>query len=216
MRTTRLGREVRSGQQREGPRSLSDWARTHASGVLEPVAQALDRLGIHPNTITLAGLMLQIGVGILYYHGFIRRGGLLLLIFAPLDALDGAVARAGGKQSTFGAFFDSTLDRFSDAALILGLTSYYLQRGMDLQVNVLLIALVFTLLVSYTRARAEALGIACKVGLLTRMERIALIGVLTAVGVPNALVWALSLLSVITVGQRIGHVYLYARGKENQ
>lgn len=216
MRSRRVSRDARESQQREESVSLSDWARAHTSSLLEPAARTLAQLGIQPNTITLTGLVLQIGVGLLYYYGFIRRGGFLLLAIAPMDALDGAVARVSSKQNPFGAFFDSTIDRLSDAALILGLIGYYLQRGMDLQVGILLIALVSTLLVSYSRARAEALGIPCKVGLLTRMERITLIGVMTAIGLPQVLVWALSLLSVLTVGQRIGHVYLYTQGQEQK
>lgn len=216
MRSTRVSRDARESQQREESVSLSDWVRAHTSSLLEPAARTLAQLGIQPNTITLTGLVLQIGVGLLYYYGFIRRGGFWLLAIAPMDALDGAVARVSNKQNPFGAFFDSTIDRLSDAALILGLIGYYLQRGMDLQVGILLIALVSTLLVSYSRARAEALGIPCKVGLLTRMERITLIGVMTAIGLPQVLVWALSLLSVLTVGQRIGHVYLYTQGQEQK
>jgi CDP-diacylglycerol--glycerol-3-phosphate 3-phosphatidyltransferase len=131
----------------------------------------------------------------------------LLLVVAPTDALDGAVAGAVGKDSAFGAFLDSTLDRLSDAFLILGLTWHYLRHAARLEVAVLLVALVAALMVSYTRARAESLGLSCKVGLLTRMERILLIAVLSALRLTSVLVWALAILSVFTFFQRVAHVH---------
>ena len=137
-----------------------------------------------------------------------------MLVVAPIDALDGALARALGKQSRFGAFLDSTLDRMADAVLILGLTAYYLQQGASLAVTLLLISLVAAMLVSYVRARAEALGFSCKVGLLTRMERILLIGVLSGLGLPLVMIWALTVLSVFTVFQRIVHIYTLSRLEE--
>lgn len=179
-----------------------------------PIARVMGRLGIHPNTITVLGLLLQVGVGVVFGLGYITLGGWLLLIVAPVDALDGALARALGKQSRFGAFLDSTLDRFSDAALILGLTVHYIYQGAHLEVALLLISLVAAIMVSYTRARAEALGFPCKVGLLTRLERILLIAALSAVGLPNVMMWALAVLSVFTVVQRILYVYAVSRREE--
>jgi CDP-diacylglycerol--glycerol-3-phosphate 3-phosphatidyltransferase len=130
-----------------------------------------------------------------------------LLIVAPVDAFDGALARALGKQSRFGAFLDSTLDRISDAALILGLLTHYMGQGAQLEIALLLISLVAAMTVSYIRARAEALGFCCKVGVLTRLERIVLIGVLSAIGLHSLMIWALAVLSAFTVVQRILHVY---------
>jgi CDP-diacylglycerol--glycerol-3-phosphate 3-phosphatidyltransferase len=175
---------------------------------LNPAAHLLGRLGIHPNTLTLVGFLLQVGVGALFALGRVRWGGGLLLVIAPMDALDGAVARAAGKQSAFGAFLDSTLDRLSDAVLILGLAAHHLRQGAWLEMGLLLVALVAALMVSYTRARAECLGLSCKVGLLTRMERIFLIAVLSALGLTALLAWALAVLSVFTFIQRLAHVYV--------
>jgi CDP-diacylglycerol--glycerol-3-phosphate 3-phosphatidyltransferase len=186
--------------------TLTDWARTRAGVVLTPAARFLGRLGIHPNTLTVVGFLLQIGVGALFALGWVRQGGWLLLVVAPVDALDGAVARAVGKESAFGAFLDSTLDRLSDAALILGLVGHYLRRGAQLEVGLLLVGLVASLMVSYTRARAESLGLPCRVGLLTRMERILLIAVLSALGLTSVLAWVLALLSVFTFLQRVAYV----------
>jgi CDP-diacylglycerol---glycerol-3-phosphate 3-phosphatidyltransferase len=191
--------------------TLTDWARAKGAIILRPLADFLARLGVHPNTITLFGMLLQVGVGVVFGLGYLTLGGWLLLVVSPVDALDGLLARTLGKQSRFGAFLDSTFDRISDAALILGLTAHYMQRGNFLNVALLLVALVASLMVSYVRARAEALGFACKGGLLTRMERILLIGVLSAFGLPAVLPWALpgalAVLSVLTMIQRIVSIY---------
>lgn len=193
--------------QRERANSLSDWARVRASIILNPIAHILAQLGVHPNTVTILGLLLQIGVGALFCLGRLRGGGLLLLIVAPMDALDGALARAVGREGQFGAFLDSTLDRLADAALILGLTGHYLHQGVSIEVGLLLVGLVAAMMVSYTRARAEGLGVSCRVGVLTRMERVGLIGVLSALGLRTPLVWTLVGLSVFTFFQRVAHVY---------
>jgi len=212
----RVKRERRVKQKRQRGRwdTFTDWARTQAGVLLNPVARVAGRLGIHPNTVTLVGFLLQAGVGVVFSLGYLVLGGWLLLIVAPVDALDGALARALGLQSRFGSFLDSTLDRFSDAALILGITVHYMYQGAHLEVILLLIALVATQMVSYTRARAEAEGFPCKVGLLTRLERIVLIGALSAVGLPTVMIWALALLSVFTVVQRILYVYAVSRRED--
>jgi CDP-diacylglycerol--glycerol-3-phosphate 3-phosphatidyltransferase len=187
--------------------TLTDWVRARAGVLLDPVASLLGRTGVHPNTLTLVGFLLQVGVAALFALGRLRWGGVLLLLIAPLDALDGAVARAVGKESAFGAFLDSTVDRLSDAVLILGLAVHSLGQGRQLQAGLYLVALVAALMVSYSRARAESLGLSCKVGLLTRMERILLIALLSAVGLPSVLAWALAILSLFTFLQRVAHVY---------
>jgi CDP-diacylglycerol--glycerol-3-phosphate 3-phosphatidyltransferase len=189
------------------PETLTDWLRARFSGVIDPVARRLGGIGISPDAISILGFLLQIGVGTLFWLGRIRLGGMILFFGAPLDALDGAVARANGKDGQFGAFLDSTLDRLADAVLILGLTAHRIRAGAHLDVALLLAALVASFMVSYTRARAESLGVSCKVGLLTRLERILLIAALAAVGLTTALAWALAVLSTVTVVQRIVHVH---------
>jgi CDP-diacylglycerol--glycerol-3-phosphate 3-phosphatidyltransferase len=169
---------------------------------------------LHPNTVTIVGSLLQAGVGVVFGLGRVRLGGWLLLAVAPIDALDGALARASGRKSRFGAFLDSTLDRVSDAALILGLTAHYLRLQAHVPAALLLVSLVSSLLVSYVRARAEALGFDCKVGLLTRVERLLLIAILSALGLADYMVWALAALSVLTVVQRIVYVYRSSRRED--
>lgn len=204
------GEEARSGRWD----SLTDWARAQAGILMNPIARFLGRVGIHANTVTIFGLLLQVMVGVILGLGYIRLGGWLLLFVGPFDALDGAVARILGQRSRFGAFLDSTLDRLSDAALILGLTWHYLRQGTLLEVGLLLVSLVASMMVSYIRARAETLGFTCKVGLLTRMERVLLIGVLSALGLPGVLVYALSGLSLFTMVQRFAYVHACARQME--
>ena len=194
--------------------TLTDWARARAGVVLDPLAHLLGRLGVRPNTVTVTGFILQVGVGALFLLGRLRFGGVLLFVAAPLDALDGAVARATDSTGLFGAFLDSTLDRLSDVALILGLAGYQLQQGALLEAALLLVALISALMVSYARARAESLGAHCKVGLMTRLERVLLIALLSTLNLTTVLAWALALLSVVTFLQRVVHVYLVCSRRE--
>lgn len=187
--------------------TLTEWVRARAEVAIGPVARLLGRWGVHPNSLTIVGCLLQVGVSAFFALGRIRWGGALLLVFAPLDALDGAVSRATGKVSVFGAFLDSTLDRLADAALILGLAWHTARQGAQLEAALLLAGLVAALMVSYTRARAESLGISCKVGIVTRMERILLIGILSALGLVPVLAWALVALSLLTLFQRVARVH---------
>lgn len=208
----RVERKQRAKQKRQRKRwdSFTDWARERAKVILDPIVRILGQLGIHPNTVTIIGFLLQVGVGALFSLGYITLGGWSLMIVGPIDALDGMLARAIGQKSLFGAFLDSTLDRLSDAALILGLTAHYLSQGAYLEAALLLASLVATSVVSYVRARAEALGFPCKVGVLTRLERILLISVLSAIGLPTLMIWALAVLSIFTMIQRILYVYAFS------
>ena len=197
-------------------------------GLTRPLVRALIRSGMHPNTITTFGTLIVIGSGIAFGLGAIRLGGGLLLLSGVFDILDGQVARQGGKITAFGAFYDSTLDRVGEGAVFAGLIFYFLAGPLpgDLKLGAVgagLLALVSSLLVSYTRARAEALGVECKVGIAARAERILLLGVPAVLfGAGPALVrpgvllfWivaALAIVSAITVVQRVVHVARVARG----
>ena len=194
--------------------------------LIGPLARALIRGGVHPNTITTVGTLVVVGSGVAFGTGSIRLAGLLLLISGTLDLLDGQVARQGGKITTFGAFYDSTLDRIGEAAVFAGLIFYFLTGPLpsDMKPRALaagLVALVASLLVSYTRARAEALGIENKVGIASRAERILLLGLPALAfgagpGRPGVLLFwivaVLALVSAITVIQRVVHVARVARG----
>ncbi len=194
--------------------------------LLGPLARLLITSGVHPNTITTVGTLVVVGSGVAFGTGAVRLGGALLLISGILDLLDGQVARLGGKITAFGAFYDSTLDRVGEAAVFAGLIFYFSNGPLpaDMKPRALaagLVALVASLLVSYTRARAEALGVENKVGIAPRAERILLLGVPAVVlgagpgrsGV--VLFWIVAVLafvSAITVIQRVVHVARVARG----
>src|SRR6266536_2301107 len=146
-----------------------------------PLARAFIRWGIHPNIITTVGTLLVIGAGVAFGLGRIQLGGGLLLFSGLFDILDGQVAREGGTATTFGAFYDSTLDRVGESAVCAGRALYVRQGGVpearrELAVALAIVALVASLLVSYTRARAEGLGLECTVGIAARAERILLLG----------------------------------------
>jgi len=183
-----------------------------------PVTEWLIRAGIRPNTITTIGALVVIASAVAFGIGSIRAGAGLLLLSGILDTLDGDVARATGQTTKFGAFYDSTLDRVGDGATFIGIAAFLLTapgiRYPVLGAVVCMIAVLASLLVSYARARAEGLGLDCKVGLVQRAERIILIGVpMLFVGagpgglVLEVIVGLLALGSVITVVQRFMYVY---------
>jgi CDP-diacylglycerol--glycerol-3-phosphate 3-phosphatidyltransferase len=193
-----------------------------------PLARALIAAGLHPNTISTLGTVIVVGSGVAFSRGSVRLGGLLLLCSGLFDILDGQVARLGAKTTTFGAFYDSTLDRVGEGAVFTGLTLYFLTGSLpaDLKpraVAACLVALIASLLVSYTRARAEALGVENRVGIAARAERVLLLG-LPALGFGAGpgpghqgvllfwIVTVLAIVSTITVIQRVVHVARVARG----
>ncbi len=198
-------------------KTLQDWLKNGILRLMHPVAALLVRHGVHPNSITVAGTMFMVAGGVLYGTGHIRTGGWLLAITALTDVLDGTVARLSNSSSTFGAFLDSTLDRVADGAVVSGLAIFYalspVHRSVPMVV-VCLIGLIASFLTSYTRARAEALGLDARVGLLQRPERVVLLSV------PQALFglalngWVLAIIinvltvtACITVIQRVMYVY---------
>ncbi len=205
---------VEKTQSRKSPRvyeSLAEWAREAAQVFTIPIARVLARWKIHPNTLTLLGCLLTIGVGGVIASGRLTLGGWLLAVVAPIDALDGALARVTGRGSRFGAFLDSTLDRVSEAVLLLCLAAHYLWRGATMEVLLAFLALIGSTLVSYTRARAEANGYSCKVGFFTRLERTVVLAAGLILGIPTIALWVLAIGSNLTALWRILHVYFQAR-----
>jgi CDP-diacylglycerol--glycerol-3-phosphate 3-phosphatidyltransferase len=196
---------------------LPDWVKNGYLRLIDPVANWLVRRGVHPNTITIFGTACTVTGGIIYGTGHIRTGGVFLAVTALFDVLDGTVARRSGKSSTFGAFLDSTLDRLADGFLLGGLAVFYATSHPHGSVPLMITALlgmIGAFMTSYTRARAESLGIEAKVGLLQRPERIVLLSA------PQALFglvfggWVLAIITVvltvtawITVIQRVAFVY---------
>lgn len=145
-----------------------------------PLVRWLIRTGIRPNVLTTIGFGINLTAGLSFHLGHVRTGGFLVLMGGIFDLLDGRVAREGGFISKSGAFYDSTLDRFSEVAVFIGLVSLYHTTRADPEgfgmVYVIMLAMVGSLMVSYTRARAEGLGLECRGGIMERTERILLLG----------------------------------------
>ncbi len=189
------------------PITLTDWLRAKTTWITTPLAKQLASWGLRPNTVTLLGGVLVLGTATVLALGYTAWGGLLLLITTSLDALDGRLATVTGTRTRFGAFLDSTVDRMADGALLFGLLIHLLSLNADLEVALAFLALLGCVLVSYTRARAEGVGYTCKVGLLTRVPRILLLGVGLIAGLIRPTLILLTVLSWFTVVQRIVHVY---------
>ena len=176
------------------------------------VQKTLARTPLTPAALTLTGTALMCGVAGLVAWGAFFHAGVLLVIAGAFDMLDGALARARQQTSPFGAFLDSSLDRYSDALLLLGFLLYY-QRTAPQSVEVILafVAAIGAFATSYLRARAESLGYECKVGLLERPERITLIAAGLLTGFVGPMLWALAILTHLTALQRFIHVWRHAR-----
>jgi len=181
---------------------------------VDPVAHALVKMKVSPDAVTWIGALGTVVISAVFLaQGRFLLGGILITLLSLSDLLDGTMARLTETQSSWGAFLDSTLDRVSDAAVISAVIYFYAQANTTSgnAITAGLIALVMGQLTSYARARAEALGIDCKVGIAERAERsiILLTGiVVTGLGLnilPTCL-WLLAIVSSITVGQRIFHV----------
>ncbi len=165
-------------------------------------------LGIHPNVLTLIGVLVNIGAGFALAHDCFTLGGVIMIVANIFDFIDGKVAHITGTQSAFGAFWDSTLDRFSDLALFTGLIWLYSTLGRHDYVLVTTLTLIFATMTSYARARAESLVPKCKVGFMERPERIVLFMIGAFTDRMGAVLWVILVLSVVTVANRIYYTYL--------
>lgn len=200
---------------------ISASVRERFLAILRPLPAALIRRRVDPNAVTTAGFLVTTSAGLAFFLGHVRIGGALILLGGIFDILDGQVARGTGRVSVFGSFFDSTLDRMSEIVVFLGIFSLYGGGHPDFpypwMVYPVALAMAGSLMISYTRARAEALGLDCKVGLMQRPERVVLTGVSALVfgGAWNGLVltWVLLTMAVLTnftAFQRIVWVYRHA------
>ncbi len=186
---------------------MEAWARKNTRFIIDPIVGLIARLGVSPNALTVAGFAINVVAGVLIGLGHLLAGGLVMTLLAmPLDALDGSLARATHQQTRFGAFLDSVLDRFAEAALLAGLAAWFTQQGDALSVVVTFVALVGSFMVSYTRARAEGLGVECKVGVFSRLGRVILLAAGLILNQPVVMIWLLAVLSTATAIQRILHV----------
>ncbi len=190
------------------------WVRRQA----EALMSAIGRIPITPNQVTVIGVALTFVAAVLVALGYLRWAGVVLIVAGTFDILDGALARSSGRSYPYGAFLDSTLDRYSEGAIYIGLAAYFASTPGPLQRWLLLAtvaALAGSFLVSYVRARAQSLGFTCESGIFARPERV----VVTVVGLIFGGVWLygvvflLAILTNLTALQRIREVWLQGRAQ---
>jgi CDP-diacylglycerol--glycerol-3-phosphate 3-phosphatidyltransferase len=204
----------------------TDYLKKGALRTIEPAISLLARHNVSPNAITTVGTLLTIAAGVVYATGHIMTAGWIMACTAFFDVVDGEVARRTGRSTVFGAFYDSTLDRVADGALMAGLTVFYATNPIHHNIYMMVICLVGiigTFLVSYTRARAESLGIDAKVGVMQRPERIvllsapqALFGLFWNGWVLIGIVVLLSVTAWITAVQRIAFVHRFTQHADSK
>jgi len=196
---------------------LSEIRKTVAYRFTEPVARLLARTAIPPSAITWLGFLLAVGAAAFIITGHLFAAGWVVLIAGFFDMLDGALARHTDRATRFGAILDSTLDRLSEAVVLLGILVLYTREQLVAQSLLVGVALLGSLLVSYIRARAEAIGLKCQVGLFTRPERVIILALgLLLNQITYVLVAALAIIAVfsfITAGQRLLYVWQQTRVK---
>ncbi|MGH2599013.1 MAG: CDP-alcohol phosphatidyltransferase family protein [Dehalococcoidia bacterium] len=184
--------------------------------IAEPIARTVARTGITPNVVTVLGLIGNLIAAWLAAEGYWLVAGLVMLVGSGLDLLDGALARATGRATRFGAIFDAVLDRYSEVAVLFGLLVYFERRDDLLQVGLIYVAAAGSVLVSLVRARAEVDGMRLREGLFTRAERVVLTALALIVGtwwspaVPIAL-WVLAALTSLTALQRVYYTWKLGR-----
>jgi len=183
--------------------------------IVNPIGNLLESVHVHPHVVTVAGLLLSVISGIFFWQGYFLLGGVALIFSGVCDVLDGRLARNTARMSSFGAILDSTIDRYSEIAVFLGLAIYFKSVYIN---SLIILAIAGSLLTSYARARAEGLGIECKIGLMQRPERITFLATGAIIGVifdgifnTDKMLMKIALLGIavlanITVVQRVMHV----------
>jgi CDP-diacylglycerol---glycerol-3-phosphate 3-phosphatidyltransferase len=175
---------------------------------LRAIIRACVALGIHPNTLTLIGVLINVAAAVALGQDEFVPAGVIMIVANIFDFIDGKVAHRLQLQSRFGAFWDSTLDRFSDLALLVGLIYLYSSLGRSDYVLIAALTLTFSIMTSYARARAESLVEKCKVGFMERPERIVLFMIGAFTDRMAAVLWVILILSIFTVADRIYYTYL--------
>ena len=191
--------------------------------IIDPLTDWLTRRRVHPNLLTTVGFLVTMSSALAFHQHHVRTAGLLILLGGFFDILDGRVARLTQLGSKFGAFYDSTLDRISELTVFIGILSLYNDYRLELgdvgMIYLIMLAMAGSLMISYTRARAEALGLDCRVGLMPRAERVVLIGCASLFFgeswdglILKVVIALLAVLTNLTAVQRIVWVYKHARG----
>ena len=179
--------------------------------LLQPLARRLTAMRVRPDTLTHAGWTLAVVSAVIFGLGRVQIAGAVMLLAGLFDALDGAVARESNRMSDFGAFLDSTMDRLSESAIFVGILFFYASTGHPYGALISGIAMTFSLLTSYSRARAEGLGLRCEVGLLERAGRVLILSLCAIAGFLTVGVSLVAAGALVTTAQRIIHVHRATR-----
>jgi CDP-diacylglycerol--glycerol-3-phosphate 3-phosphatidyltransferase len=174
--------------------------------LIRPLARVLLAIRVRPDALTVVGWVLSLGAATLFALGYTKTAGAVMLFAGLFDALDGAVARESNRMSSFGAFLDSTLDRLSESAIFVGIVFLYASSARPYEALLAGVAMTFSLMTSYTRARAEGLGFECEVGLLERAGRVVILSLFSLTGFLIAGVGLVVVGALVTTAQRILHV----------
>ena len=174
--------------------------------LIRPLARVLSAIRVRPDALTVAGWVLSVCAATLFALGYTKTAGAVMLFAGLFDALDGAVARESNLMSSFGAFLDSTLDRLSESAIFVGILFFYASSSRPYEALLAGVAMTFSLMTSYTRARAEGLGFECEVGLLERAGRVVILSLFSLTGFLIAGVGLVAVGALVTTAQRIFHV----------
>jgi CDP-diacylglycerol--glycerol-3-phosphate 3-phosphatidyltransferase len=201
------------------PITLTDRLRRVVAGVLDPIVTFLAKIGVSPDMLTILGMLLHFLFAWLIATGEFVWAGFLILIFVPMDALDGALARKIGRKGNFGAFLDSNSDRIAEIILYSGYISWFSQQEDFLAAAAAYAAVTGSLMVSYSRSRAESLGYNCKIGIFSRVERyVVLVVSLVLSGlIPELVAVGIYILAIgtwFTVAQRVYHVWKQAKARD--
>ncbi len=199
-------------------KTFTDHLRSIFKWILDPIGAFINSVGITPNIMTLLGLAGTMLGGYYLAQGNMLIGGIVILFMAPIDSLDGTMARLRGESTEFGAFVDSVSDRYSELIIIGGLLYYFTATNNDNGVMLAYLAAAGSILVSYVKARAEGLGFQAKVGLLTRVERYIVLIPCLIFNQPFAAMFIIAILANITALQRIFYVRkeMHRRMTENK
>ena len=171
--------------------------------IIDPIVSVIAKTGLTPNHLSILGFGGNLGAAVLAARGEFLWAGIVMLVFSAMDMLDGALARATGRATRFGAVLDAALDRMSEAALLGGLAFYFTERGQTEETILCFAALAASLLVSYVRAHALSQGLHMQDGLFTRAERVILLAVVLMIGQVRIGLWILAILASATAVQRI-------------
>jgi CDP-diacylglycerol--glycerol-3-phosphate 3-phosphatidyltransferase len=192
---------------REEPNSITGRIGAGGKRIVDSIVNLLASVRVHPNILTLIGMVINIFAMILFAKGIFTWAALVIVFAGIFDIVDGEVARRTKRVTKFGAFFDSVIDRYSDLLLLLGLTIWYARNNRIEYVWLTGLVLIGSALTSYTRARAESLIPACKVGFLERPERIVLLVIGSVTDRMAAVLWVMAILSNWTASQRIWYTW---------